>query len=470
MESDLRLVLGDFVLMSLPEAVLVLDGNGAIVESNRAARARGEIAKLFDGTTKDALVDEFLADLRTHGVAKAEVGSIAGLIGLEGTAVEGCFVVIARNLTERREVDQELQLLRSGASLGLVAATLVHDFNNVLTPVLLLSSRLASELEEKSREAMMAYEIHSAATLGASLMRDVLSLSRPRAQLIERVDLNEVIRERLGLIGRLLGEHIELEDSLDDEVGDVLVDRKRFEHALLNLVANARFAMPAGGSLRIATQSAGGDTEPWVTMTVTDTGVGMTDEVRRRAFDSYFTTRPHTGGTGIGLASVHRFARESGGRVTLDSKPLKGTTATLYLPRLAVSERAPISSVERVESPPGHAKVLVADGNDGVSRAIRIALEARGYTVIVASSPESALEMATLHRPEIAIVDTQLAHHDQRTFLHSLRAASGPVRILFLSVPPSVASGTPLPVRYLPKAFSDEELVLAVSEALAATN
>jgi CheY-like chemotaxis protein len=333
---------------------------------------------------------------------------------------------------------------------------------------LLLSSRLADEVEKESRVAMIATEIHSAATLGASLMRDVLSLSRPRTKLIERVAVNEVISERLGLIARLLGDTVEIQSVLDEGAGDVLVDRKRFEHAILNLVANARDAMPAGGRLTIATRLVDCDSGPSVTLAVTDTGVGMSDHVRGRAFDSFFTTKGDSGGTGIGLASVLRFARESGGLVTLDSELRKGTTVTLVLPRLAASE--PVSAVMPARYPDvrnGNAKVLVADGNGTVSRAVQLALEARGYTVLLAASAEQALELASAHQPDIALVDAQLAHHDPRTFLHRLRAVSRSVRIVFLSVAPSDSGTSDFEISFLPKAFSDEELVGAVGDALA---
>jgi signal transduction histidine kinase len=469
MQRDPRLALADFVLMSLPQAVLMLDAEGRVIESNRAACRRVEIMQLFaPSPIKDERVLEFLADLRAHGTATAEISLPSGPSHLDGVCHDGFFIVLVHDVSERRELDEELQLLRSGASLALVAATLVHDFNNLLTPVLLLSSRLANEVEKESRVAMIASEIHDAATLGASLMRDVLSLSRPRTNVIERVDVNEVVVERLGLIQRLLGDSVAVVHMLDAQLGDVLVDRKRFEHALLNLVANARDAMPDGGRLILTTHLAESKEGPFVTLSVTDTGVGMTDNVRRRAFDSFFTTKADAGGRGIGLASVHRFARESGGHVTLESEPMKGTTATLALPRLAASEPVEAQPVDRVEVASGTATVLVADSNDAVRRAIAIALEARGYTVLAASSADTALELAAEHQPEIALVDTQLARHDHRTFLHRLRAASGQVHIVFLSVAPwAGAKPSDFEISFLPKAFSDEELVRAVGEALA---
>lgn len=138
----------------------------------------------------------------------------------------------------------------------------------------------------------------------------------------------------------VLGASVAMELELDEDAGTVLVDRTRLEHALLNLLANARDAMPGGGRLAIATRSVSGPEGPFVALDVRDTGVGMTREVQRRAFDAFFTTKGDPGARGMGLASVRRFADESGGRVTLASEPRRGTTATLLLPRVEPS-RAP---------------------------------------------------------------------------------------------------------------------------------
>jgi two-component system, cell cycle sensor histidine kinase and response regulator CckA len=470
MQRDLASVLGDFVLDRLSEALVVLDPDGSLVKSNRAASASGrtDIVGLFDDARRDPRIETFLEGLRLHAVSRAEVESANGqTLSLDGVAIDGWFIVLVRDDSERRELDRELQQLRSGASLALVAATLVHDFNNLLTPVLLLSSRLVSELEKESRAAMLASEIHAAANLGSALMRDVLSLSRPRVPLIERVDVNEVVTERLGLIGRLVGDGVEIVPMLDPHLGDVLVDRKRFEHALLNLVANARDAMTGGGRVTIATRLVSGDDGPSISLAVTDTGVGMTDEVRRQAFESFFTTKADSGGTGIGLASVQRFARESGGHVALETAPLEGTTVTVFLPRLAASEESVASILHGAEISNGAGKILVADRDERVRRAIQIALEARGYTVVLASSAEGALEAAAVHRVDVALIDTQLTRRDHRGFLQLLRGVSASLRIVFLSVAPRAGSSTTdFEIGFLPKAFSDQELVRAVSEAL----
>ncbi len=229
---------------------------------------------------------------------------------------------------------EELPQLQSGAPLALELAMLLHDFNNILAPLLLLSGRLTNEVEEGSLASLLAGEIHSTATLGASLVRDALNRTRTRTrtQVTEPVDVNLLVTERLALIGRVLGARVAIETVLAENAGEVLADRTRLEHALLNLVANARDAMRDGGQLTLATRLVARRGRAFVALSIRDSGVGMTSEVRRRAFDAFFTTKEDSGARGIGLASVQRFADETGGHVTLESEPMQGTTATLFLP------------------------------------------------------------------------------------------------------------------------------------------
>jgi two-component system, cell cycle sensor histidine kinase and response regulator CckA len=334
MHRDIDSALAELVLHGLGEAVVVLDTRGSIAAANRIARQRPEVARLFAQKGSSPPLDAFLEQLRAHGTARAEVCADEGTaLVLEGSARRGYFVILVRDAPAQSAPDRDQLQLEARASLALVATSLVHDINNALTPVLLLSARLATDLEGDAPRAAIAAEVHAAATLATALMRDVLSLSRPRTPRIERIDVKRVVTGRLGLIARILGAGVEIDHVLDEDVGDVLVDRAGFEHALLNLVANARDAMPGGGRVTLAAHVAEDGGRPCVSVSVTDTGIGMTDDVRRRAFETFFTTKGDSGGTGVGLASVDRFARQSGGHATLESEPMKGTTATLVLPR-----------------------------------------------------------------------------------------------------------------------------------------
>ncbi len=361
-----------------------------------------------------------------------------------------------RAVDERPE--DELSQLRASASFALVAASLVHDFNNLLTPMLVLSSCLQREVDENSTAATLAAEINGAAALAAALMRDLLSLARaPEKSSVARVDVNEVVVARRRLIERLVGESVHVVLDLAWDVGEVEVDRGRLEHALFNLVANARDAMPAGGTLTLATRAEG----DMVMLAVEDTGVGMNEEVRMRAFESFFTTK---GGVGIGLASVARLARDGGGSVTHETEPAEGPAVALRLPRApAIDEPAPVlRQIDVAAEPTGTGAILVADPDARVRRTVRLALEPRGYTVFEAATCERAVEIARERRTHVALVDPSL---QPRTFVHSLRAASPELRVVFLtSAPPR--QPTESPARLLPKAFTEDELLRAVRDAL----
>lgn len=305
--KPLHSVLSRFVLESLPEPVLVVDPSGAVVEANRCARQclTAETFELFRAQPRSPVVEAFFEALARSGQASVELehpaaGAVMSQqLSLDGFAVERRYVVRVRDVSEQRRLERELAQLESMAAR---AAVLV-------------------------RNARVLTHAH-----------------RPQPAAL---DLNEVIRGMRLLIEQLFAQRMNLEFSLEDAVGAVRVERSRLEHALLNLLANARNALPGAGHVTISTRVI--PTEPgaarFVSLSVSDTGSGMTEEARARAFDEFYTTSTAAGGTGLGLASVRRFARDSGGTVTLDSAPARGTTVTVLLPRVEAAAEGPASSV-----------------------------------------------------------------------------------------------------------------------------
>ena len=333
-------VLSRFVLEQFPEPVVVLDQSGTVVEANFAAElGRPNLARLFEPESSPGTA-QFLDEIRTSGQSsllrkQTTSDGVAEHILLRGFAIDSWFVVTARDVSREHALQDELRQLRRVESLGLLTATIIHDFNNLLTPILCASTVLAAELEKGSHAANLAADIESVAVRATSLVRDVLAFARARPSALEVVDLSTSVSTMRPLIERIFGGSAELVFDLPEELGKVMIDRARFEHALLNLVANARNAMPDGGRLTISTANAG----PYVVVAVGDTGVGMTEQVQARAFDEFFTTRHAVGGTGLGLASVKRFAIESGGSAQLFSEVGRGTVVTLHLP-IATDERS----------------------------------------------------------------------------------------------------------------------------------
>jgi two-component system cell cycle sensor histidine kinase/response regulator CckA len=338
-------VLSRFVLERAPEPLVVLDTHGAVVDANRSAREerRFDLLGLFSDTSLERPLRGFLAALRAGGHGLLELQRVggagrAGQLRLEGFAVEDWFVVSVRDVSERSDMELELRQLRRADSLGLLTASIIHDFNNLLTPILGWTTILANELDASSPAASLAADIESMAARAATRVRVVRSLTQPKRSGREAVGLNAIIRVMRPLLERLFGGRMELEFKLDERVGCVRIDRGQLEHALLNLLVNARNALPGAGRVTISTSLVEGAATPelspaaFVALAVSDTGTGMSEEVRARAFEEFFTTRATSGGTGLGLASVKRFASESGGRVTLESALGRGTTVTLLLP------------------------------------------------------------------------------------------------------------------------------------------
>lgn len=335
--------LASFVREGFAEAVIVLDQSGRLVERNRAAAGERYASVLgrFERAGEDPELGAFLRELEAEGHARRELtlangGTTVLPLSIEGESHEGRFVVVLRDLSERRALENELKQLRHFESLGLLTANVLHDFNNLMTPMLVLSSTLASELQASTSAAALAADLESIATRSALLFRDVVATARPRENALEIVVVNTVLSSLRRWIERAAGSRIRVSFALAEPAAKVLIDRPGLEHALLNLIANARNAMPDGGSLHISTavEVAAGT---HVLIRVRDDGTGMTDEVRARAFEAFFTTREDTGGTGLGLASVKRFVGASGGSVELESTPGRGTTVTLRLPEVRES-------------------------------------------------------------------------------------------------------------------------------------
>jgi PAS domain S-box-containing protein len=253
--------------------------------------------------------------------------------------------ITARKAAEEalRTSQERLQHAQKMEAVGQLAGGIAHDFNNLLTAILGCGQALLDDLDEGHPGRIDAQEIVQAAERAGRLTRQLLAFSRQQVLQLEVLDLNIVVHDLVPMLQRLLGPSIALDVHLAAPDQAVLADRGQVEQLLLNLAVNARDAMPDGGTLRLATAPVTVDAEDegaviaaragrYVALVVSDTGTGMTDEVRRRAFEPFFTTKPRHRGTGLGLASVYGVVQQSNGGLRLDSAPGRGTTFTIYLP------------------------------------------------------------------------------------------------------------------------------------------
>ena len=476
------------------DGLVVVDGVGRLIQANAAARDRnGPLSRLLpDGLTAGGELEDFAAALSTTGRAITEkrVCDADGKwreLQLKGTTLApDRFAIVARDVTERAEIETELGQLRRVESLGHLTASAVHDFNNLLTPIVCLAGILTRELERGSRAGEMAGEIREAAERAAGLVRQMLSLLR-RGRAPERsrpLNVGAVVSEMRALLTRVVGEGIELVFAIDEDAGEATASREQLEQVLLNLVVNARDAMPGGGRLFVSTTPmtlAGeeGDFEPalsgsYVALRVSDTGVGMSPAVRERAFERFFTTKPDGEGNGLGLAAAHRFARASGGCIGVRSVEGAGTTVTLCLPRLEGRGTAssPASSPEIL--PRGTETILVVEDDPAVRAVVRALLEAHGYRVLDAASAKLALEVVSREGSaiDLLLTDVVMPEMSGRALVDALDAKGVRLKVLFMSghADPAIHQRGVRPDsrNLLRKAFSPSELLAKVREVLGA--
>jgi len=354
-------------------AIFMLNPEGRVVSWNEGARrikgyspveAIGLHMSAFyppEIGGRRGVADEELAVAAREGSVEAEgwrvrkdgsrfyANAIITALRAEDGTLRG-FAKVTRDVTERRSHEAAIEESRSALAqaqkmeaLGQLTGGLAHDFNNLLSVIIggIDFALRNTDPPDPARNAQMLDAAKQAAQQGAALVRRMLAFSRRQKLAPQIVDVNSSVRSMSELIRRTLGEHVRLECTLESALWRALVDTNQLESALLNLCVNARDAMPRGGTLEIATNNffQGGrpqlDTPlgEYVVLSVSDTGEGMGPEIVAHAFEPLYTTKPEGKGSGLGLSQVHAFAKQSGGRVTIESRVGRGTTVKIFLPR-----------------------------------------------------------------------------------------------------------------------------------------
>jgi two-component system cell cycle sensor histidine kinase/response regulator CckA len=322
------------------------------------------------------------------------------------------FFATCQDVTEHRNLEERLRQSQKMEAVGRLAGGVAHDFNNLLTVIQGYTDLLRESLPSGGRDgnAEAVEQIRVASDRAASLTRQLLAFSRQQVLQPKVLNLNTVVANLAPMLQRMIGEDIAFETSLDPRLPSVLADPGQLEQVIMNLVVNARDAMPQGGKLQIETRgveaSAGESSRhpaprpgPYVVLTVRDTGVGMTPEVQARIFEPFFTTKEVGKGTGLGLATVHGIILQSGGFVRLESEPGRGTTFRIYLPsiedRVAPARSSADSAAHR--SLVSSRTILLIEDEKQVQKLLASVLAAHGYTVLTASDGLEALEAARTH-------------------------------------------------------------------------
>jgi len=444
------------------DAILILDDSRRIVEANPAAAALAGVSAgalvgrrfedlLLDGAAE---VEAVWRELMTAGESKREHRLSSSSGGPGGARLLECsyrarvqdqrHVCIARDITDRRQLEERLMQSEKIESIGRLAGGIAHDFNNLLTAILgytelLLTNRRAGDPDRADLE-----QVQKAGQRAAALTQQLLAFSRKQVLLPKDVDLNQTVSGLRSMLGRVIREDITLHCEIADRPGWVRIDPHQIEQVILNLVLNARDALPGGGRIRIEVgpvKVSEGEPPPrpaageYIRLRVSDDGVGMSAETRSHLFEPFFTTKELGKGTGLGLASVHGIVRQSNGFIAVDSEPGSGTTFTMYFPEVAAPAQEPARDAEPVAQEAGQETILLVEDEEAVRRIIGAALRQHGYRVLEASTPSGACELVEQHpeRIDLLLSDVVMPGMNGPALAQRLVGARPSLRVLFIS-------------------------------------
>ncbi|MDB4909753.1 MAG: response regulator [Gemmatimonadetes bacterium] len=365
----------------------------------------------------------------------------AGTTILDGENGSAHMSGLVRDITERTQLELELRQSQKMEGIGQLAGGIAHDFNNLLTVIQGNSDLALDGLDPSSPAHADICEIKRAAMSAAALTKQLLAFGRRQVLQPRPIELRAVTLEIQNMLSRLIGDNIELVLNLDDAAGCVLADPGQIEQVIINLVVNARDAMPDGGRITISTKtvphhikSAGAGTDVCERLLVTDTGVGMDSATRDRIFEPFFTTKPIGHGTGLGLSTVHGIVKQSGGELHVATAPGKGTSFTIYFPQVSTS--APVEP-ERTSSRSanGSETILVVEDQPALRELVRRVLEQKGYRVLEAPNGEQAVRVAeSSARPiQLVITDVVMPGMNARAMAERIRGVWPTVRVLYMS-------------------------------------
>jgi len=410
-------------------------------------RLREKCSALRTAFFRDPQANAFSAGLEIYGLCKdgsefpveVKLSLLETEDGLLGSAA-------IRDLTERRKLESQFRQAQKIESIGTLAGGIAHDFNNLLTVILSYSSSLSEDLAPDSKHQRAAEQIHQAAERGASLTRQMLAFSRRQVFQMRVVNLNEIIRELLKMLRRIIGEHIEIKADLSDDLKPVKADSGQLEQVLMNLGVNARDAMPKGGRLTFETKNVvldedfvrrhvGSSPGPHVLLTVSDTGTGMEASTLSRIFEPFFTTKEPGQGTGLGLAMVYGVVKQSGGSIWVHSKVGEGTTFEIYLPEAKAAAELTTAKKPQFTLKTGSETILLVEDDAGVRELVIAMLASQGYSVLAAEQLNDVESLCKKHSGNIHLLltDMVLPKANGRDIAKRVGVLRPGVKILYMS-------------------------------------
>ena len=483
-----------------PMGVALADASGLITEANAA------FAQFFGGANLTGKPCADLVDAHDKPGVRALIANAAG--GKAGKQVvelrspsermaelfasprgaSGAVLYLV-DISEQKALETKFAQSQKMQAVGQLAGGVAHDFNNLLTVIIGNCEFLLMRHPAGDPSFKEINEVHQNALRAASLVSQLLAFSRKQTMQPKTLALGDVIGELAQMLRRLVGEGIALKVEKDNDLWPVHADEAQLGNAIINLVVNARDAMPQGGTVTIKTSNEhvsaasalgtaimpAGD---YVAIEVADTGIGMSKEIQSKIFDPFFTTKPVGQGTGLGLATVYGIVKQSGGFITVDSEVGMGTAFKIYLPRQRVDAGA---AVEVAAQPAprdvtGQDTILLVEDEEAVRSFAARALRMRGYHVLEAGNGEEALEIVKANENEIhlLITDVVMPNMDGPTMVRHVKELKPDLAVIFMSGYAEEAfrrsEQSSEDIHFLPKPFGLKQLAAKVKDVLSAAN
>ena len=458
-----------------PHAELVGRNLGDLIHADDLAKLLGAVPRLARGEAVHAETVIRAADGRMTPVA------------ISGSRIEftgrPALLLHARDTSEQQKLQQQFHQAQKMEAIGRLAGGVAHDFNNLLTAIIGYNELILGALNERDPLRHSAEEVRKAAERAARLTRQLLAVSRKQTLQPRILDLNSCVSEIEKMLRRLIGDDVELSVIPSPKTACVKADPSQLEQVLMNLVVNARDAMPGGGQLfiRISSMAINAPLDfdldlpagSYVVLRVTDTGTGMTDEVRARIFEPFFTTKDPGKGTGLGLATCYGIVKQSGGRILCESSPDRGTTFSIYLPQ--VFGDADVARVENTTPlPVGTETILIVEDAAGVRTLATRVLRSLGYQLLEAENGFDALTVISRHglgAIDLILTDVTMPKMGGRELVDRLRAENPLTRVVFTSGAPgadvALKSALARPgTAFLHKPFTPADLARVVRAVL----
>src|SRR5579864_7913749 len=488
------------IFRDAPVGVAFADGAGTLVDANPAFAKFFAVSGALGGRKFGDLVEsadrariaELIAQAARgkNNVASAELraaGHEERSAELFASPVSGGRVILYLvDVSEQKALETKFAQSQKMQAVGQLAGGVAHDFNNLLTVIIGNSEFLLMRHQAGDPSFKEINEIHQNALRAANLVRQLLAFSRKQTLQPRTLFLRDTIGELAIMLRRLVREGMELKLEHGSDLWPVHADEAQLSNAIINLVVNARDAMPKGGTVTISTANEvvkvpatlgtaimpAGD---YVRIEVTDTGIGIPKENLGKIFDPFYTTKPVGQGTGLGLATVYGIVKQTGGFITVDSDVGKGTTFRIFLPRLRVDENAPVAAESERAGPrdvTGQDTILLVEDEEAVRSFAARALKLRGYNVLEAAGGRSALDIVRSHAGTIHLLisDVVMPNMDGPTLVRNVRRLKPEMQIIFMS---GYAEETfrrndekAEELHFLPKPFGLKQLAAKVKEVL----